>query len=85
MGQRLTEVEYLKAYGLIGLSVELTIDEGGVMYGCTHPLRRGLAEGVWVRWQKVVFKSENTTMIDIDYTFPVIVFYYYWKQSNEEF
>ena len=46
MGQGVTELEYLKAFGPIGLGVALTIDDNGVMYGCTHPLRRGLAEGV---------------------------------------
>ena len=46
MGQGVTEVDYLTAYGPIGLGVALTIDDNGVMYGCTHPLRRGLAEGV---------------------------------------
>ena len=46
MGQSVTELDYLKAYGPIGLGVALTIDDNGVMYGCTHPLRRGIAEGV---------------------------------------
>ena len=46
MGQGVTEVDYLTAYGPIGLGVALTIDDNGVMYGYTHPLRRGLAEGV---------------------------------------
>lgn len=46
MGQGVTELEYLKAFGPIGLGVALTIDDNGIMYGCTHPLRRGLAEGV---------------------------------------
>lgn len=46
MGQGVTELEYLKAFGPIGLGVALTIDENGRMYGCTHPLRRGFAEGV---------------------------------------
>lgn len=46
MGQNVTELEYMKAYGPIGLGVALTIDDNGIMYGCTHPLRRGLAEGV---------------------------------------
>lgn len=46
MGQDVTELEFLKASGPIGLGVALTIDDNGVMYGCTHPLRRGLAEGV---------------------------------------
>lgn len=46
MGQGVTEIEYLKAFGPIGLGVALTIDDNGIMYGCTHPLRRGLAEGV---------------------------------------
>lgn len=46
MGQGVTELEYMKAYGPIGLGVALTIEENGFMYGCTHPLRRGLAEGV---------------------------------------
>lgn len=46
MGQGVTEMEYMKAFGPIGLGVALTIDVNGVMYGCTHPLRRGLAEGV---------------------------------------
>lgn len=46
MGQNVTELEYMKAFGPIGLGVALTIDDNGVMFGCTHPLRRGLAEGV---------------------------------------
>ena len=46
MGQNETELEYMKAFGPIGLGVALTIDDNGVMFGCTHPLRRGLAEGV---------------------------------------
>lgn len=36
----------MKAFGPIGLGVALTIDDNGVMFGCIHPLRRGLAEGV---------------------------------------
>ncbi|KAJ7330756.1 glutathione hydrolase [Desmophyllum pertusum] len=46
MGQGVTEVEFSKAFGPIGLGVALTIDDNGMMYGCTHPLRRGFAEGV---------------------------------------
>ena len=46
MGQGVTELEFLKADGSIGLGVVLTIDGNRVMYGCTHPRRRGLAEGV---------------------------------------
>ena len=46
MGQGVTELEFLKADGSIGLGVALTIDGNRVMYGCTHPRRRGLAEGV---------------------------------------
>lgn len=46
LGQGVTELDYIQAFGPIGLGVALTIDEHEVMYGCTHPLRRGLAEGV---------------------------------------
>ena len=40
MGQGVTQVDYLKAYGPIGLGVALTIDDDEEMYGFTHP-RRG--------------------------------------------
>jgi len=46
LGQGVTELDYIQAFGPIGLGVALAIDEHEVMYGCTHPLRRGLAEGV---------------------------------------
>ena len=39
MGQGVTQVDYLKAYGPIGLGVALTIDDDEEMYGFTHPRR----------------------------------------------
>ena len=39
MGQGVTLVDYLKAYGPIGLGVALTIDDDEEMYGFTHPRR----------------------------------------------
>jgi len=45
MGQGVTEIEYLKALGPISLGVALTIDDNGVMYGCTHPSQDRIGRG----------------------------------------
>ena len=39
IGQGVTQVDYLKAHGPIGLGVALTIDDDEEMYGFTHPSR----------------------------------------------
>ena len=39
MGQGVTQVDYSKAYGPIGLGVVLAIDDVEEMYGFTHPRR----------------------------------------------
>ncbi|CAH3183380.1 unnamed protein product [Porites lobata] len=39
VGQGVTQVDYLKAHGPIGLGVALTIDDDEEMYGFTHPSR----------------------------------------------